>query len=551
MSGSATTQVDPERVAAVFAGAVDLEPAALAAYLDEACAGDARLRAEVESLLRFDGLDGPESESPATIGRFAVIGKLGEGGMGFVYRARDPALDREVALKVVHPARGSADGRARLLREAQAMARVAHPNVVAVYEVGVYGHGVYIAMELVPGETLSSWLRREPRAPRDVLEKLAQAGRGLAAAHEASVLHRDFKPENVLVGEDGRARVLDFGLARAVPESRGESPARSGSVLDSPLTELGAIVGTPSYMSPEHFSGEVSPASDQWSLCVTLYRALFKRPPFEADDILQLRAAVTTGEPTPPSPAEVGDLPPSVVAAMMRGLRRDPAERWPSVADLVDAIEAELRVDPSRSPAAFRRQRRAGAVALTLPGFVNLLALGYRTGFRFDGGVRAVLVQSGVGLGFLALVAILLRRALRSSAYNRHVLSFFFLALATPTVHRVLALRGGIDVVYVLRSDAVFSVSLAMLGALTIDRWIAWPAILFTVYLLLSFVAPVTAVPGYGMALIFSAAIGVWSWREIPHGALLEGRSRSGSRRSVRAPAPKRPEPEERTAREL
>ncbi len=172
---------------------------------------------------------GPSAEAlgrGVAVGRYVVLDRIGAGGMGVVYAAYDPELDRRVALKLLRPDRFGGDaGRLRLLREAQALARLTHPNVVAVYDVGTFGDRVFVAMELVEGETLRQWLRAEPRSPRpwrEVLERFLPAGRGLAAAHAAGLVHRDFKPENVLLGRDGRARVVDFGLAKALADAAEE-----------------------------------------------------------------------------------------------------------------------------------------------------------------------------------------------------------------------------------------------------------------------------------------------------------------------------------------
>jgi serine/threonine protein kinase len=185
------------------------------------------------------------------IDRFIVVEELGSGGMGVVLAAYDPGLDRRVALKLLRADHAGDTGRARLEREAQAMARVVHPNVATVYQAGTVEDQVYVAMELVDGGTLRGWLRARPRGWREVLELFVQAGRGLAAAHRAGLVHRDFKPDNVLVGADGRARVTDFGLVAAPfePPPAGEAAVK-GSPLGAGLTSTGRVVGTPTYMAP-------------------------------------------------------------------------------------------------------------------------------------------------------------------------------------------------------------------------------------------------------------------------------------------------------------
>jgi serine/threonine protein kinase len=204
-----------------------------------------------------------------------VLDRIGAGGMGVVYAAYDPELDRRVALKLLRPDRfGSDADRLRLLREAQALARLADPHVVSVYDTGTFGDRVFVAVELVEGETLRQWLgglRAAPRSWREVLARFLPAGRGLAAAHAAGLVHRDFKPENVLLGRDGRVRVADFGLAEAAPEPGGKLAALPA--------EWGLVLGTPAYMAPEQLRGiAVDARSDQFSFCVALFEALYGRP---------------------------------------------------------------------------------------------------------------------------------------------------------------------------------------------------------------------------------------------------------------------------------
>ncbi len=306
---------------------------------------------------------GTIAEVPEQIGRFRVVGRIGGGGMGLVVRAHDSELDRDVAIKLLRPelrATGSAGsvGPARLLREAQAMARIDHPNVITVHEVGTVGDQVFIAMELVDGQTLGAWVRERKRPWREVLDVFLRAGDGVAGAHAAGVVHRDFKPDNVLVGRDGRVRVVDFGLARAVGapidvtvSEPSHATADTADPMRSPLTRTGAVMGTPAYMSPEQYMGEAAgERSDQFSFCVALWEGLFGTRPFQGTNITDLAAAVVGGKLGEP-PTDVA--PRFVVVALRRGLARDPAARFDSMADLL----AALRRDPAR------RWRRVAAVA--------------------------------------------------------------------------------------------------------------------------------------------------------------------------------------------
>ncbi|MCP3138258.1 serine/threonine-protein kinase [Pyxidicoccus xibeiensis] len=265
----------------------------------------------------------------SSVGRYVVLEPVGSGGMGVVYAAYDPKLDRKVALKLVRTdVEGRGTGPAwqqRLLEEAQALARISHPHVVSVHDTGGYQDQVFLAMELVEGGTLRDWLKAAPRAWRDTLQVLLQAGRGLAAAHASGLVHRDFKPDNVLMGTDGRVRVTDFGLAlrEAEPEARG--PRRSG------------VAGTRGYQAPEVLAGAPADArSDQFAFCVSLHEALFGRRPFDEG----------FGEPLPP-PRDVR-VPAGVRRALLRGLALESQARHPSMDALLQALEAELGVARTR-----------------------------------------------------------------------------------------------------------------------------------------------------------------------------------------------------------
>ncbi|MBC8069080.1 MAG: serine/threonine protein kinase [Deltaproteobacteria bacterium] len=268
------------------------------------------------------------------IGRFVVLERIGAGGMGVVYSAYDPELDRRVALKLVRPDRWSSRdtrARGRALAEARAMAKVSHPNVVPVYEIGGLDEGLYVAMELVQGMSVRAWLER-PRPWAETAQLFVQLARGLAAVHAAGLVHRDVKPDNLMVRDDGRPQLLDFGIARALDEDA-EAPGAAATITSDHATELGKLVGTPSYMSPEQFLGQPADArSDQWSLCVSLYEALYQRRPFDASSLVELSAAVT-GDALPLPPKD-SSVPARVHAVIVRGLEKSPAQRRISFADL-------------------------------------------------------------------------------------------------------------------------------------------------------------------------------------------------------------------------
>lgn len=345
----------------------------------------------VMATVAADGVPAPDPrlrlERGATIGRYVVLERLGEGGMGIVYAAYDPELDRRVALKLIRaasdPARAET-ARVRLLREAQSLAKLAHPNVIAVHDAGTYEGQVFVAMEFVDGPDLAQWLREGSPAWTEIVSTFVAAGRGLAAAHDAGIVHRDFKPENVLVGKDGRVRVLDFGLAHpqegatastgglevsalrsatfdgADADDDDELALRStgpASQLSTKLTQVGAIVGTPAYMSPEQHLGRRTDArTDQFSFCVALYEALYHVRPFTGSTPHELMFSVLKGNVT--DPPRTSSVPAWVRRALLPGLAIDPDARYPSMDALLAAMSVEGR-------ARYRRFGLAGLAVVT------------------------------------------------------------------------------------------------------------------------------------------------------------------------------------------
>ncbi len=271
---------------------------------------------------------------PQRISKYELGERLGTGGNGVVMLARDVTLDRKVAIKLL---RGAATDEAnqRLLREAQAAAKLSHENVVVVHEVGTHDGGVFVAMEHVAGGTLRDFGRAHTWS--EVLDVYRRAGRGLAAAHAAGLVHRDFKPDNVLVGEDGRVRVTDFGLVSVSGTRTTDTASLDGTALSTTLTRTGTVMGTPRYMAPEqHDSAAVDARADQFSFCVALYEALFHRPPFDGETYESIASHVCAGEIVPP-PAD-SPVPRAIREAVLRGLAPDPNDRWPSMSDLIDAL---------------------------------------------------------------------------------------------------------------------------------------------------------------------------------------------------------------------
>ncbi|MBL4683430.1 MAG: serine/threonine protein kinase, partial [Nannocystaceae bacterium] len=323
-------------------------------------------------------------------GRYVVLGVLGSGGMGTVLKAFDRSLDRPVALKVLHRELDE-EHTMRLLREAQAMAKLSHPNVVQVYEVAEVEDQTFVAMGLVDGQSLRKWMQQSPSPGwRQCVDVFIGAGAGLAAAHEQGLVHRDFKPDNVVIDDKGRPRVLDFGLARQAeprdeptgkrprPQTETDILATTGgdSALGTPLTRAGAVMGTPGYMPLEQIKGgDTDARSDQFSYCVALYEALYRERPFEGATIAAQMVSIIDGE-LRPAPKGTG-VPAALRKVLVRGLAVDAADRWPSM----EALLGELRrmVAP----------RRRGWLGFGLFGGLGLVSLSIayqaEVGQRCDG----------------------------------------------------------------------------------------------------------------------------------------------------------------------
>ena len=351
-----------------------------------------------------------------SLDRYMVLEKLGEGGMGVVYKAYDPELDRQVAIKLLSIKKKDTDSMtkasARLFREAQALAQLTHPNVVGVYDVGRYRHHIYIVMELVKGTTLRQWQKEMKPNQNELLSVLIDAGQGLAAAHKAGLIHRDFKPDNVIVGNDGQTKVLDFGLARATDTkhrdesgddqetslAENESPlvqeldqdfteadqalislstgSMSMQYLHSAVTGDGDFLGTPLYMAPEQFLDlEVDQQTDQFAYCITLFEALYGTRPFAGTTPRALLANVTRGKIS--LPAERKQIPAWLENIVLRGLAVEPGERYPTM----DALLADLRHDPLAVALERRKTRQRNLIVIGSIALGCLIAVG---GFLFN-----------------------------------------------------------------------------------------------------------------------------------------------------------------------
>ncbi len=282
------------------------------------------------------------------IGRFEIRDRLGAGGMGVVMSAFDPALHRMVAVKVLRD-EGDPEEQARLLEEARAMAKLRHPNLVTVYEAGTHEGSVYIVMECVEGGTLRRWLDDVPRTWEQVARVFLDAAHGLAAIHDAGMVHRDFKPDNVLLGGDDRPQVSDFGLARARSSSLASTDLDVSENGDRSTTQTAGLVGTPNYLAPEQWQGQgADAASDQWSFCVTLHEALYGQRPFVATTVGELCLAVLSDKRAV-LPASASVVPGWLDKVLARGLSTDPRARFTSMHELAAALAAGLDTHRGRS----------------------------------------------------------------------------------------------------------------------------------------------------------------------------------------------------------
>ncbi len=296
------------------------------------------------------------SGAQTRLGRYVLLRILGEGGMGVVFSAYDEELDRRVAIKVLSvPATGGTTGRARIRREAQALAKLSHPNIVQIYEVGEEAGQIYLVMELIDGDNLRVWQQAASRSWREILGRWTEAGRGLAAAHKAGLIHRDLKPDNAILGRDGRVRVVDFGLARSGDLAEVTPSADEAHREGTTLTVAGTMLGTPAYMAPEqHLRLQVDHRADIFAFCVALHEGLYGERPFVGQGTM-LAVAVASGHVR--EPPRGSKVPQWLRRVVRRGLRADLAERWQDM----DTLLAALADDP-----VVRWRRFAGISALVV-----------------------------------------------------------------------------------------------------------------------------------------------------------------------------------------
>lgn len=428
------------------------------------------------------------------IGRYVILRTLGQGGMGVVYAAYDEELDRRVALKVLHSAASSSQElRQRMLREAQALARISDPHVIHVYEVGEISGQVFLAMEFVNGTTLEGWQKAMPRSWQETLRMYIKAGRGLQAAHAAGLVHRDFKPENVLIGDEGRPRVADFGLARLEGSLLFDEGAPtmppvpasdiSPTPLQASLTQAGSIMGTPLFMSPEQHQGLLTDArSDQFSFCVALFEALYNQLPFRGATLAAVRYKIFTDDVE--RPPESSPVPPSVLATLLRGLASAPGNRFPSMSDLLTALSTALAKE-AEDPTVAPRSRRHFVIGTGA--FLVIATVGLRV-LRAYGAAKlsSSLLISTLFLCVVLSLAVYTRRTLLTNLFHRGLISVGAALCAQFVLVRALAFLLDIPFSLIMTLDLLaLGICSGLLGAM----FLPWVGALAPLALLGSFAA--------------------------------------------------------------
>src|SRR6266536_3542057 len=387
----------------IYRAALDQQPDQIRAFLDRACKGDELLRRKVEALLssrqRADGFIESSAVSLAakliqnghgqslvgeTIGHYKISKRIGTGGMGDVYLATDITAGRKAALKLL-PTRftGDAERLKRFQQEARALVGLNHPNIVTVYEIGEDRSTHYIASELIEGETLHQRLARGPMETDEVVDVAIQVASALAVAHEAGIVHRDIKPENIMLRPDGYVKVLDFGIAKLAESAFAEATADGAGSATLAETNLGSILGTVRYMSPEQTCpavGGIDKRTDIWSLGVVLYEMLTGHAPFTGNTPQDIMSSILEKEP-PPLTSYVAHIPAELQQIISKTLRKDCEERYRSAHDLLQALKGlrhklEVEAELERTTAAASWQRwTQSPTALALVLLVAALAL--------------------------------------------------------------------------------------------------------------------------------------------------------------------------------
>jgi predicted Ser/Thr protein kinase len=465
---------------------------------------DVTARADSDGAPRF--IDEADLAARA-IGRFAVLRKIGEGGMGVVYAAFDERLARRVAIKLLHGV-----DHTRLLREAQALARLSHPHVVQVYEVGEALGRIFVAMEYIEGPTLAAWRTAEPRDAAAILAVYLQAGAGLEAAHAGGLVHRDFKPGNVIVGDDGRARVLDFGLARAGDSmTDGIRPIGAARMLalTSPLTHTGTLLGTPAYMSPEqHAAQPLDARSDQFSFCAALYEALYDERPYAGETLPELTKNLFAGRMRPPRPRP--DVPPIVHAAILRGLAADPDRRWPGMFELLRELSFGQRQSVAVGDIRVWRWFAAGVAGLWLAALATPLLYA-------EGAPRTPAADSAAFsvFGSVAMLSVTpwLRRRFTSPRAHQ-LIEFSLIYMLASMATRLLLLWADATLLEAMLAETL--VIAGMHATLAVSQRISAMYVCVAVLLLAAALTLGLGLSPYTMAVAWLLAVGldmaIWRW---------------------------------------
>lgn len=454
------------------------------------------------------------------IGRYRILRELGSGGMGIVYIAYDESLNRRVALKLL--LRETSTTARRLRREAQAMARINHANVVQIFEVGEHQDQLFVAMEYIEGVSLTRWLADETLTWFEIIDVFVRAGRGLQAAHEAGVVHRDFKPDNVMIqrSEDGRplrVKVLDFGIAAVdlvESEAFADGPPSSDGELAPRLTRAGSLMGTPNYMSPEHFLGSATdPRSDQFSFAVALYEALYGDRPFEGDSVDQLRAAVLAGKlrPTP----MIADVPAWALETLTRALAVDPEQRWGSMAELLAALanhpDRTANPELDRTVALSARMWMLSVLTLGTFGLVGVLLFIRATASA--GGLEEFAFWSKVLFSSsTCVVLVATKHVFRTNSYNRHVFAMVMALALGLLVTTISARASGLAAEQADRFALVVIAAIFGQASATVGRWLLAIPALAVAGLAASFAVPSVASPILGVCAGLGTGITVYFW---------------------------------------
>lgn len=454
------------------------------------------------------------------IGRYRILRELGSGGMGIVYIAYDESLDRRVALKLL--LRETSTTAQRLRREAQAMARISHTNVVQIFEVGEHQGQLFVAMEYIEGVSLTRWLADESLTWFEIIDVFVRAGRGLQAAHEAGVVHRDFKPDNVMIqrSDDGqplRVKVLDFGIA-AVELVDGETitqePLSGDGDLSSRLTRAGSLMGTPIYMSPEHFLGNAGdPRSDQFSFAVALFEALYGQRPFEGDSVDRLRASVLAGKLRPVP--MIADVPAWALETLTRALAVDPDQRWGSMAELLAALahHPDRTANPELDRTLALSQRLWMLSVITLGAFGLLGVLLFMRGNASASGLEEFAFWSKVLFSSSICVALVaMKHVFQKNSYNRHVFAMVMALGLGTLVTSISARASALPAEHADRFVLVVGAAIFGQASATVGRWLLAIPVLAAVGLAASFAIPFVASPTLGVCMGLGTGMTAYFW---------------------------------------